>query len=304
MRFHPFVGDVFVAVDKWKNGRMLHPDASTVDVAAVVFPNAAGAMFLTTITTAIAFFATAIAPVAPIRMFAIFCGLLIMFDYIMNVLLVFPALCIYDEAIMSAKENDRRPNCCIQFGRATEHTSSADEDVGNTDVEAAKEDAAEEESDQDANNKENEKKDSLIRTVLKRYYEILHRLRWVLFILSAAALGISTYYASTFDLPTSSDVRMLDGSNQFEQSYIWRQELLSETLAAGSTAFVIWGVQPGDTGDYSKLSSCPELIDACDLRMILHYAAKKTMLVCYRNQIFLTFLCHLPNLKNNENKCR
>ena len=220
---------------------MLHPDASTVDVAAVVFPNAAGAMFLTTITTAVAFFATAIAPVAPIRMFAIFCGLLIMFDYIMNVLLVFPALCIYDEAIMSAKENDRRTNCCIQLGCGAKHTSPADEDHGMDNIDT-----------DGANENENEKKDSLIRTILKGYYKILHRLRWILFVLSVAALAVSTYYASTFDLPNSSDVRMLDRSNQFEQSYIWRLELLSETLAAGSTAYVIWGAQPGDTGDYSK----------------------------------------------------
>lgn len=34
-------------------------------------------------------------------MFAIFCGFLVMFDYIMNVLLVFPALCIYDQAIQA-----------------------------------------------------------------------------------------------------------------------------------------------------------------------------------------------------------
>jgi hypothetical protein len=58
--------DIFVAVDKWKNARIAHPTAETAFVAAIALPDAAGAMFLTTSTTAIAFFGTAICPVAPV----------------------------------------------------------------------------------------------------------------------------------------------------------------------------------------------------------------------------------------------
>jgi predicted RND superfamily exporter protein len=63
--------DVFVAVDMWKNARLEHPKASTECIAAIALPDAAGAMFLTILTTAVAFFATAICPVAPVKMFAI-----------------------------------------------------------------------------------------------------------------------------------------------------------------------------------------------------------------------------------------
>jgi hypothetical protein len=56
--------DIFVAVDKWKNARVkLGMDAETTAVAAAALPNAAGSMFLTTLTTAVAFFGTAICPV-------------------------------------------------------------------------------------------------------------------------------------------------------------------------------------------------------------------------------------------------
>eukprot|EP00980_Cylindrotheca_fusiformis_P006546 scaffold1384_cov116-Cylindrotheca_fusiformis.AAC.24 len=58
--------NVFVTVDKWKNARIAHPTAETAIIAAISLPDAATAMFLTTSTTAIAFFGTAICPVAPV----------------------------------------------------------------------------------------------------------------------------------------------------------------------------------------------------------------------------------------------
>ena len=53
--------DIFVAVDKWNNARNSSlKEATTEDIAEVALPDAAGAMLLTTITTAVAFFATCI----------------------------------------------------------------------------------------------------------------------------------------------------------------------------------------------------------------------------------------------------
>lgn len=87
---------IFVAVDKFKNYRNQHPEASTEQVAAHALPDAAHAMLLTTSTTSIAFFGTAISSVTPIRVFAIFSGLLIFIDYILIILILFPCICIYD----------------------------------------------------------------------------------------------------------------------------------------------------------------------------------------------------------------
>lgn len=43
--------DIFVAVDKWKNARLEMPYAMTEDVAAEALPDAASAMFLTTVSS-------------------------------------------------------------------------------------------------------------------------------------------------------------------------------------------------------------------------------------------------------------
>jgi hypothetical protein len=67
-------------------------------------------MLLTSLTTAVAFFGTAICPVGPIACFAIFCGLLIIFDYVMNIFLVFPSLCMYDKWLMAGSKNS-----CVSF---------------------------------------------------------------------------------------------------------------------------------------------------------------------------------------------
>ena len=48
-------------------------------------------------TTAIAFFATGICTIPAMKLFAIFSGLLIVFDYILCLFLIFPALCIFDK---------------------------------------------------------------------------------------------------------------------------------------------------------------------------------------------------------------
>ena len=178
-------------------------------------------MFLTTLTTAIAFFATAICPVAPVKMFAVFVGLLVMFDYLMNVLLVFPALCIYDRAIQRSAQASQRPNCCITWACCHSGSSAGIED-----------------------------KNSVIHRVLSLFYTGLHSIRCVLFVVCVVAIIVSAVFAAKLDLPTSSDVRLLPSDEQFEQNYMWKKHLLWSALdrLGGSRAHVIWGVSPADTG--------------------------------------------------------
>ena len=226
--------DIFVAIDKWKNARLKDPKATTETIAARALPDAAGAMFLTTITTAVAFFATAICPVAPVEMFAIFLGLLVIFDYLMNVFLVFPALVIYDQKLQSKKAS-----WCIAFSCCKKNAQSEEPNLDH-DVTSEEDDSP--------------KKQNLIQRILSAYYNALHRARWVLMVVVAVALGLSSYYTSTLELPTSSDVRLISDSYQYEQNYLWRQNLLSDTLekSSGSLAYVIWGVKPADTGTHSE----------------------------------------------------
>ena len=69
-------------------------------------------------------------------------------------------------------------------------------------------------------------------------------------------------------MPLSADVRMVRSSVEYERSYEWRLNLYSEVLdkRSGSLAYVIWGVNPADTGDHSDPAkwSTLELDDSFD----------------------------------------
>lgn len=225
---------VFVAVDKWKNARLAKGwDVPVADIAIVALPDAANAMFLTTLTTAVAFFGTAICPVAPIKMFAIFCGLLIVLDYILCVALVFPALCIYDQGRYKKSCCLRCRNCCPEDVEKMTHNQTEDND-----------------------------KPSLIRRILTAYYVGLHSTRYVLLVACLGAFTACAIFASRLDLPTTSDVRILDGSNEFERSFEWRQNILYDVIErkSGSSAYVIWGTIPADTGDRNNPDSFSQLV--------------------------------------------
>ena len=264
LRFFPFLNfigifvifalgadDVFVAVDKWKNARIARPDAPPEEIAAKAFPDAAGAMLLTTLTTAVAFFGTCVCPVSPILAFACFVGLLVVFDYVLCCLLVFPALVIYDNRLRA----QGRTNCCCQCGFQTcccclaKHKSTHGENSDDTGGEGREQ--------------EDSHTPSLIHRILDRYYTFLHRLRWPLLVVCAGALIVSAIKAAKIELPRSADVRLFEESdNQFEANYIQRQNLLFDVIEnkVGSTTDVIWGVLPRDTGNHNNPDSWTKLV--------------------------------------------
>ena len=250
--------DIFVAVDKWKNARIeLQVDATTADTAAKALPDAAGAMFLTTLTTAVAFFGTALCPVAPIRMFAIFCGLLIVFDYIMCVLLVFPALCIYDQY-------RHKKNCCCRCHFCHRLEAAEDDDDCEIGPDGQEQEQQQQQQPHESQDQEGEKKHtSLIHRILTAFYHVLHKTRYFLCVACLAAIILAIVFAAKMTLPTSSDVRLLDSDSfQYEKNYEWRQRLLYSVMSkkGGSSAFVMWGVTPADTGDHSNPESFSQLV--------------------------------------------
>lgn len=89
--------DIFVAVDKWKMMRRELPhDFRTEQVAEHALPKIAFATFVTSITTAAAFFASAGNNVPIVSSLAIFSGLVITMDYVLSIVILFPSICIYD----------------------------------------------------------------------------------------------------------------------------------------------------------------------------------------------------------------
>jgi predicted RND superfamily exporter protein len=269
--------DIFVAVDKWKNARKDNMYSTTEEVAAIALPNAAGAMFLTTFTTAVAFFATAICPVIPIKCFAIFLGLLVVFDYLMNVLLVFPALCMYDQWILAGKKS-----CCIHIERkkSGEMLSKGDQ---------------------------NQEKISFIHRILSGFYKIIHKARWPAVLLTMFAITICAIESAKFKLPDSARVPLFKSDNQYEQHYNWNEKLLSQTLInkAGGSALVVWGVLPADTGNFLDPKSGTTLVldtsfsaKSPDAQSYLLNICKKIFSSDFASPTTQDFICPLNGFDN------
>ena len=58
------------------------------------------ATLMTSLTTSVGFFATNASGVAGLKLFGTFCGLLVAVDYVLSVLILPPALCLYDSLMM------------------------------------------------------------------------------------------------------------------------------------------------------------------------------------------------------------
>lgn len=145
--------DVFVMVDKWKSARAIMTRASTAEVAIISLPrlvqaatfgtpslsrnssniifcpffcSAITATLMTSFTTSVGFFATNASDVTGIKLFGIFCGLLIAVDYILSVLLLSPVLCLYDRMMMSGS-----PSRFVTFQKSQvmEGNASSDMDI-------------------------------------------------------------------------------------------------------------------------------------------------------------------------------
>jgi len=272
--------DLFVAVDKWKNARLANPDGTVEDIAEIALPDAAGAMLLTTSTTAVAFFATCICPVPPILCFAVFLGLMIVFNYVMNVLLVFPALCLYDTWIQRGSTN-----CLVVF--------------------CSKKNKKENDGEEDVEESSNEKKSelSLIHRIMTSHYNLIHRFRWAVLAICVVATIVCIYFAQTLTLPETTEVRLLPESHPLEFHFIWNNYLLATTLfSEGSAVKFVLGLNAGDTGrqndpnqlsrffpdntfDASSTEAQQYLVDFCDTLYSNDFASKpNSEYVCAINQ--------------------
>lgn len=76
-------------------------------------------------------------------------------------------------------------------------------------------------------------------------------------------LAISIYFAVQLELPTSSDVRLLNPDDyQYEKNAQWRVNILYDVLVkqGGSSAYIIWGVKAADTGDHNNPDQFSQLV--------------------------------------------
>jgi hypothetical protein len=275
---------VFVMVDKWKNARLDNPTATTEEIAGKALPSAAKAMCLTTTTTAVAFFGSSLCPVVPIKLFGIFCGILIVVDYILDMLFMFPCLCIYDSyrfqqnclvawrccdhAKLSQRPSEEQAEQEHRPALVVDEEEGADAVINCEEQECSKSDGSTSGSNNDdafdrMGGSHKRKHHNLIQRILHRYYVLLHSFRWYILVLSLAALGLCIYFALTLEVPDrNSEIQILTDGVEYEQARVLRKKLLVEKVMmnGGSTAHVAWGLKPADTGDLNDPYTFSQLV--------------------------------------------
>lgn len=211
---------------------------STEDIAELALPDAAGAMLLTTSTTSVAFFATCVSPVPPVYTFALFCGLLVIFNYVLNIFLVFPALALYDGWLMDGKKNIFI--ACLMKKENPYDQNQSDHDEG-SDVEVS---------------------ESFIHRLLSLFYKYLHRFRFIFLVVMIAVTSICCYYAVGIKLPENSDVRMLPDTISYEKHYIWFRKLLAyqSRVGGGNIVRFVFGLQAADNGYHRDPDTLSNLV--------------------------------------------
>ncbi|KAL7527430.1 hypothetical protein ACHAWF_002173 [Thalassiosira exigua] len=103
---------------------------------------------------------------------------------------------------------------------------------------------------------------TIIHRILDGYYRVLHRFRWTVLVAVIAAFAVCTAFAARLSLPLTSEVALLPDSNEYQKHWTWKQNLLATTLAkeVGSSALIVWGLTPADTGDKLNPDSWTTLV--------------------------------------------
>ncbi|KAL7545432.1 hypothetical protein ACHAWF_008778 [Thalassiosira exigua] len=215
--------DIFVVVDKWKNKRLELPrEFTTAEVAVRTLPDAAYSTFVTSITTAVAFFGSAVIKVPSVTLFAIYCGLVITLDYILCIALVFPALCLYDDWLANGSKA-----CLLSFGGRQRRKHGQDSMRNDT------ESITDGKMEVDEINSDSGDRKGFCHRMLSLHYVVIHKLRYPLLFLSAAAIVICGFVTARLQPPENPDPPFLPPNQRYEIHRVWSRELLAAKLATG-----------------------------------------------------------------------
>ena len=228
--------DIFVLFDKFEQAAQKMPhDADVFDLACEAIPSASYAMLLTSLTTAGAFFSTAVTPVAPIRMFAIFLGLMTVFDYIFVILICAPAMVmqLYWVRGINAKGPHAGRYLKLNLLDFSQYACRRSKEA---------------------------KKDTITQVVLVAFAKAMAYLRYILVPGLIAVFAYFTTVALDIPMPKSSEVQLFPDNNQFTKYNNWKNDLYEKHGAETSWVRVIWGLRPGDTGNLNDPTSKSNVI--------------------------------------------
>lgn len=234
---------------------------------------------MTSITTSVAFFASAGFKVPSIALFSTYCGLVVAAVYLLCILMVFPALCIYDKHLMNgsesrwyrfsfdafrkskrersevsgtmpSKESRRGTACtmpCEESMRGTECSYDSKSVWINSNFFGRRNRERREfnsimphEASRGDADCNNDREKGWWHRVLSLHYRVLHRFRCPLLLLSMGAIGICAYIAMVFPPPDEPDPSFLPQSNRYEVHRVWSRRLLMSQMAKGGQGEVFF----------------------------------------------------------------
>ena len=89
--------DVFVYLDIWRHTKMMRPDVDIASWVDTTLKHAALAMFVTSFTTATAFYTNVLSAITALRVFGIFAGTAILMNYVMMITWLPAVIVIHDK---------------------------------------------------------------------------------------------------------------------------------------------------------------------------------------------------------------
>ena len=279
--------DCFVMYDKFQQSKCrCVPGADATEVMKRAYWDSAWAMFLTSMTTAAAFYSNAIIPIAPIRVFAIFMGTMVIFDYFYDIT-IFAALLAWQHDVIVGYENT---------GKNTFGSWLLDFYGSIARFRANRKNGQPKTRDVDDVIDSNRERRSAAEAVLAdKVFPIIHTLRWFLVLALIGVFAGGMVGALKLSTPRDSEVQLLPDDHMFTKfSFLRRSGFKSSTESQVWTK-VLWGVVPSDNGDHFNPASRASI--EWDTSFDLSPAA---------NQIWLKSFCSDTKLNiasNNASYC-
>ena len=224
--------DIFVYLDVWRHTTSTNPNASLTSRVRTTLKHAALAMFVTSFTTASAFYANVVSSITAIRIFGVFAGTTIVVNYVMMITWL-PAVVVIHEKYFDGC--CRRRRCCVRGdssspGRLRRFFRR-------------------------------------VKTVLNGVYGtaipclVTSSIRYVfLFVFAALAIAasVAVFYEPRLRLPSDGDVQFFVASEplatyDLELSDKFRFEISSDPSANTDSRLpltFVWGVAPEDNGNH------------------------------------------------------
>ncbi|KAJ7333918.1 Protein dispatched 1 [Desmophyllum pertusum] len=296
--------DTFVYYDIWRQTRAANPNANLMQLTLKTLRYAALSMFVTSLTTASAFFAGVSSSITPIKLFGIFAGTSILTNYLLMIT-YFPAVVALHEKWVLKYTGGQRLDAVSPTELAAEHV-----DAELVQEEPTAQDMSESrKADLPVNSRATEKETSFcilqiidfpcsllvsatnsVQRVSAKVFEdwlpkAVIKLHWLwialLVCLTAGFLCVN-FVKPGLQLPTTKDFQVFGSSHPLEVYYLkYKSYFRFEQNSGGLWVELIWGIKPTDNGNHFNP----------DDRGTLEFDDKFADLFTPAGQTFLRSLC-------------